>query len=172
MNFFWDGKRMEFQRWDRDKLHFQGWIRDKTATCRIVSEPQNQKIHKGTTLLVFSQASVFVFERFSALQSQVSCQCVVLEQLRACRIGMARDEMGFKKKTVGCEIEEVYVGPSVNWNTNISSLSHHLILLWFSASLSLAGGPEHKLFIFERNKFKLIRVQTHGSVLYGERVSS
>ena len=34
------------------------------------------KIHKRTTLLLFSQALVFVFERISAMQSQTCSQCV------------------------------------------------------------------------------------------------
>ena len=38
----------------------------------FVSESQNLKIYKETTLLLFSQVFVFVFERISALQSQVS----------------------------------------------------------------------------------------------------
>ena len=54
---------MKLQRRDRDKLHFEGGIQDKTATCGIVSESQNLKIQEGTTLLQFSQALVFVFER-------------------------------------------------------------------------------------------------------------
>ena len=41
-----------------------------------MSESRNLKIHEGTTLLLFSQASIFVSERISALQSQVSCQYV------------------------------------------------------------------------------------------------
>ena len=50
----------------------EGGIQDKTTTCVIVSESQNLKIYKETTLLLFSQVFVFVFERISALQSQVS----------------------------------------------------------------------------------------------------
>lgn len=42
-------------------------IQDKTSTCGTVSE-SNLKIHEGTTLLLFSQTSVLVFERFSALR--------------------------------------------------------------------------------------------------------
>ena len=41
-----------------------------------MSESQNLKIDEGTTLPLFSQALVFVFERISALQSQPSTQCV------------------------------------------------------------------------------------------------
>ena len=54
---------MKLQRQDRDKLHFEGEIRGKTATCGIVSESQNLKIHEGTTLLLFSQVLAFSFER-------------------------------------------------------------------------------------------------------------
>ena len=64
--------------WDRrkclDKLRSEGGIRDKTAVIGIKKESQNLKIHEGTILL--SQALVFVTETISALQSQVSGQCV------------------------------------------------------------------------------------------------
>ena len=72
----------------------EGGIQDKTTTCVIVSESQNLKIYKETTLLLFSQVFVFLFERISALQSQVSSQCVEISRI------------------AGCRIEEAYVGPS------------------------------------------------------------
>ena len=75
---------------DRDKLHFEGGIRDKTLTCGIVSESRNLKIHEGTTLLLFSQALVFVFKRFSALQSEVNILKYerALKEFGPCGIGM------------------------------------------------------------------------------------
>lgn len=58
----------------------EGGIRDKTTTCVIVGESLNLKIHKGTTLLLFSQVFIFVFEIISALQSQVSSHCVEISR--------------------------------------------------------------------------------------------
>ena len=41
-----------------------------------MSESRNVKVNEGTTLLLLGQVLVFVLERISALQSQVSSQCV------------------------------------------------------------------------------------------------
>ena len=43
-----------------------------------MSESYNLTIHERTTLLLFSQALVFVFEKISLVESQVSNQCVVI----------------------------------------------------------------------------------------------
>ena len=69
------GCGMKLQWRGRDKPHSEGAIWDKTLACGIMSESQNLKIHEGTTLVLLSQALVFIIDRISALQSQVSGQC-------------------------------------------------------------------------------------------------
>ena len=38
------------RRQEREMLYFEGGIGDRMATCGIVSESQNLKMHEGTTL--------------------------------------------------------------------------------------------------------------------------
>ena len=40
----------KMRRQERDMLYFEGGIGDRMATCGIVSESRNLKIHEGTTL--------------------------------------------------------------------------------------------------------------------------
>lgn len=46
------GCGINMQRRDRDMLCFEGGIRDTTATCGIVSNSQNLRIHEELTLLL------------------------------------------------------------------------------------------------------------------------
>ena len=42
------GCGMKMQGRPREKPHFEGVIQDRTATCEMISESQNIKIHKAT----------------------------------------------------------------------------------------------------------------------------
>lgn len=57
------GMKLQWRDWD--KLHFEGGKPDKMAICRILNQSRNLTIHKGTTILLSSEALVFVFESFS-----------------------------------------------------------------------------------------------------------
>ena len=87
-----------------------------------MSESWNLKVNEGRTLLLLGQVLVFVLERISALQSQVSSQCVetwrsagatwvMRDRDRNARLGGQDGEMGLKVWS-GCGIAEAYAGTS------------------------------------------------------------
>ena len=59
---------MKIQGRHRDKPHFEGAMRNTTATCEMVSESQNFKIHKATPLFLLKYICWSLCWRVSHLQ--------------------------------------------------------------------------------------------------------